>query len=58
MALYKKPRTVGFIKPEEMPRTTKGKILRRKQKKRSANLTEIGIIEFQHRLEKQSLQLS
>jgi len=30
MAGYKKPKSVGFISPEEMPRTTTGKILHRK----------------------------
>jgi acyl-CoA synthetase (AMP-forming)/AMP-acid ligase II len=30
MAGYKKPKTVDFIKPEEMPRTATGKILHRK----------------------------
>jgi acyl-CoA synthetase (AMP-forming)/AMP-acid ligase II len=30
MAGYKKPKTVDFIKPEDMPRTTTGKILHRK----------------------------
>jgi acyl-CoA synthetase (AMP-forming)/AMP-acid ligase II len=30
MAGYKKPKSVDFIKPEEMPRTATGKILHRK----------------------------
>jgi len=34
MAGYKKPKTVDFIKPEEMPRTTTGKILHRKLKEK------------------------
>jgi acyl-coenzyme A synthetase/AMP-(fatty) acid ligase len=34
MAGYKKPKTVDFIKPEDMPRTTTGKILHRKLKEK------------------------
>jgi acyl-CoA synthetase (AMP-forming)/AMP-acid ligase II len=34
IAGYKKPKTVDFIKPEEMPRTTTGKILHRKLKEK------------------------
>jgi len=34
MAGYKKPKTVDFIKPDEMPRTTTGKILHRKLKEK------------------------
>ena len=34
MAGYKKPKSVDFIKPEEMPRTTTGKILHRKLKEK------------------------
>ncbi len=33
MAGYKKPKSVDFIKPEEMPRTTTGKILHRELRK-------------------------
>jgi len=36
IAGYKKPKTVDFIKPEEMPRTTTGKILHRKLRERYA----------------------
>jgi len=36
MAGYKKPKTVDFIKHEEMPRTTTGKILHRKLKEKYA----------------------
>jgi len=36
MAGYKKPKSVDFIKPEEMPRTTTGKILHRKLKEKYA----------------------
>jgi acyl-CoA synthetase (AMP-forming)/AMP-acid ligase II len=34
IAGYKKPKTVDFILPEEMPRTTTGKILHRKLKEK------------------------
>ena len=36
IAGYKKPKSVNFIKPEEMPRTTTGKILHRKLRERYA----------------------
>jgi acyl-CoA synthetase (AMP-forming)/AMP-acid ligase II len=36
IAGYKKPKSVDFIKPEEMPRTTTGKILHRKLRERYA----------------------
>ncbi|MFB0514674.1 MAG: long-chain-fatty-acid--CoA ligase [Candidatus Bathyarchaeia archaeon] len=36
MAGYKKPKSVDFISPEEMPRTTTGKILHRKLRERYA----------------------
>ncbi|MEM2975628.1 MAG: AMP-binding protein [Candidatus Bathyarchaeia archaeon] len=36
MAGYKKPKSVDFIKPEEMPRTPTGKILHRKLRERYA----------------------
>ncbi len=38
IAGYKKPKSVDFIKPEEMPRTTTGKILHRKLKEKYAQL--------------------
>jgi len=38
IAGYKKPKSVDFIKPEEMPRTTTGKILHRKLRERYAEL--------------------
>jgi len=38
IAGYKKPKTVDFIKPEEMPRTTTGKILHRKLKEKYQQL--------------------
>jgi len=37
MAGYKKPKSVDFILPSEMPRTTTGKILHRKLRERYAN---------------------
>jgi len=36
IAGYKKPKSVDFIKPEEMPRTTTGKIIHRKLRERYA----------------------
>jgi acyl-CoA synthetase (AMP-forming)/AMP-acid ligase II len=36
MAGYKKPKSVDFISPEEMPRTATGKILHRKLRERYA----------------------
>jgi len=38
IAGYKKPKSVDFIKPEEMPRTTTGKIVHRKLRERYAEL--------------------
>jgi len=38
IAGYKKPKSVDFIKPEEMPRTTTGKILHRELRERYAQL--------------------
>lgn len=38
IAGYKKPKTVDFIEPEEMPRTTTGKILHRKLREKYAQL--------------------
>jgi len=38
VAGYKKPKTVDFIKPDEMPRTTTGKILHRKLKEKYQGL--------------------
>jgi len=40
VAGYKKPKTVDFIKPEEMPRTTTGKILHRKLRERYQQQSE------------------
>jgi acyl-CoA synthetase (AMP-forming)/AMP-acid ligase II len=38
IAGYKKPKTVDFITPDEMPRTTTGKILHRKLREKYAQL--------------------
>jgi len=42
MSSFKKPKSVSFIKPEEMPRTGTGKILHRELRKRFADQTGKG----------------
>jgi len=41
MAGFKKPKTVDFIKPEEMPRTTTRKILHKKLREEYAQSLKI-----------------